>query len=167
MGNLELGKTLAYVGGVLSLISGFFIALYLFGFGSFFAEIIADVGDFFPISGFTAIFVVLLVITIGGGITTLVGASKIDEYGPDKAGTIVIIGSVVGGLNWISLIGGVLLKQAYSTSGILAGNQQPGAVPTAPPAQYVPNNGQKRFCKNCGTPIPVDGKFCMSCGQSL
>jgi hypothetical protein len=139
--------------------------LYLFGFGSFFAEIISEIGDFFPIGGFTAIFIVLLVLTIGGGITTLVGASKIDEYGPEKAGTIVIVGSIIGGINWISLIGGILLKQAHSTSGFLAGNPQRGVAPSQPYyPQDIPQNGQKRFCRNCGKPFDSDARFCQVCG---
>ena len=169
MGNEQLGKTLSIVGGVLSLISGFVIVLYLVGFGSFIGEIFSELGDMFPAGIFTTIFVILLIMTVGGGITTLVGASRIDEYGLDKAGTIVIVGSVIGGINWISLIGGILLKQATSTSGILAGNQYRGPVQNTqyqpgPPAP-VPRDGQKHFCRNCGVPFSEGAEFCQSCGE--
>jgi len=161
MGNLQLGKTLSYVGGVLSLIASFIIVIYLF----IFTGIFADLGGYFPFDGFTMIFVVLLILTIGGGITTIVGASRIDEVGPEKAGTIIIVGSIIGGVNWIALIGGILVKQAYNTSGLLAGNQYRGAVPTQPYPQNQPTSGQKRFCKDCGAPITDDSRFCQSCGM--
>lgn len=161
MGNLEIGKTLSYVGGVLSLLAGFFIVMYLFVFSG----LLSEFGGYFPFGGFTAIFVVLIIITVGGGITTLVGASKINEFGPEKAGTIVIVGSVIGGVNWLSLIGGILLKQAYSTSGILAGNKYRGAVPNQSYPQNIPQGSQKRFCKNCGAPMDVNERFCKSCGM--
>jgi hypothetical protein len=161
MGNLELGKTLSYVGGVLSLIAGFVIIIYIFVFG----DIFAGFGDYFPINGITGILIFVLIITVGGGITTLVGASRIDEYGPDKAATIIIVGSIIGGTNRIALIGGILVKQANASSGFLAGNQYRGVVPNQ---SYYPQNtsqsSQKRFCKNCGAPIGADARFCQTCG---
>ena len=58
---------------------------------------------------FQSMFVVIAVISLAGGITTIIGASLVNSKGPKTAGIVVIIGSVIAGLNLISLIGGILL----------------------------------------------------------
>ncbi|MBN2157688.1 MAG: zinc ribbon domain-containing protein [Candidatus Lokiarchaeota archaeon] len=154
MGNLELGKTLSYVGGALSLISGIFILFPLVGFSGIFGYI-EEILDF---RVFVAIFIVLFVMMITGGIITIIGAAQVEKVDPDKAGTTVIIGSVVAGVNWISLIGGILLKQAKATSGIFAGQSYRQA------ASSDQNRSPARYCKNCGKPLEENERYCRICG---
>jgi hypothetical protein len=152
--NTELGRILSYVGGGLSLFSGIVLIFPVIGLGGIFDMIGYGLG------GFQALFVVLMIMTFAGGITTLVGASRVNTDGSGKAGTIVIIGSVIGGLNWISLIGGILLKQEANKGYI----HQPYSPPSS---NQRPPMGSKKFCKNCGAPITEGTNFCQSCGTPI
>ena len=100
------------------------------------------------------------VVAVLVGIITIIGASLVNSKGPKKAGTIVIIGSVIGGLNWLSLIGWILLSGAL--------NKTSSSTYVPPPSNQIqPIVSQKKFCRNCGSPIHEGMNFCQSCGESL
>ena len=155
--NLQIGKILSYVGGVLGIISG--LSLFFTNFG------LSDIFDMigYGFEYFQSMFVVIAVISLAGGITTIIGASLINSKGPKTAGIVVIIGSVIAGLNLISLIGGILLTGALDNKNKY--NSSTYVPPASTPIQ--PMVSPKKYCRNCGAPLAEGTNFCQSCGTSI
>jgi len=82
-----------------------------------------------------------------------------------KYGTYILILSILGGLNLLCLIGGIL-AMTYQP--------MPSFQPTPPyqaytspsqPAQYAP--ATTKFCPQCGNPVGGEAQYCPKCGTKL
>jgi len=140
MGETEKPTTafaLSLVGGILGLLAG--IALGLLG----------AVATFF-VGGIGGIFGAYIA---GVNAIILVGAIMLYQN-PNSAhtwGIIILILSIIGGLNIFALIGG-----------ILAMTWKPSGTSTAVGAQPI-----SRICPQCGRVLEKDVKFCPYCGKNL
>lgn len=76
-----------------------------------------------------------------------------------KYGTYIIVLSILGGLNILALIGGILAAVHNSTP------IQPAMQPPYRP--YGIFSQPAGYCPQCGSPLPTGAQFCTHCGNPL
>lgn len=133
---------LTLIGGILGLIAGVVLTIFIVGIW----------------------FIVVNVFVI-------IYARKLMEQPAEhsKHGTYIIILSILGGVNILVLIGGILATtyqpmpthvaaQPYQTYAPPA-----YASPTQAPAQYA----SSKYCPQCGNPVGVEAAYCPKCGTKM
>ncbi len=100
--NRKTGRIISYIGGILSALFGSFIILPKFraplDFGGL-AE---------TMENFDIIYTIVAGTVIVGGLITITGAALVNNIGTKSGGALMIIGSLLGGVNILSLIGGIV-----------------------------------------------------------
>lgn len=86
-----------------------------------------------------------------------------------KYGAYIIVFAILGGVNILNLIGGILAL-AFQPTPVAAAQpyQYQPCAPYAPPAQpnqYGP--ATTKFCPQCGNPIGGEAQYCPKCGTKM
>ena len=82
-----------------------------------------------------------------------------------KYGTYILVLSILGGLNIICLIGGILALTYQPTPVVTAQTYQTYASPATPtqPIGYA----SVKYCPQCGNPVGGEAQYCPKCGTKL
>lgn len=109
--------------------------------------------------GIDYVMYVLAIFSIIGGIISFIGG-MVGKNNSRAGGIIAIIGSVVSGINIITLIGGIFLYKGNPFE------RPQGSQWSVPPAEEARWNasGVKR-CPICNAQMPMEARFCPSCGE--
>ncbi len=127
---------------------------------------------------FTIIFTSLFIGMIIGGIISLIGMS-VAGSNPQVGGSIAIVGAIVGGINVLTLVGGILMRKgpvmtrtdASSTGTSTVKGPVPAIDTSAFGAERTlrthrvsrEKEAQKIRCPSCRKKIPATAMYCPEC----
>ena len=137
-----------FLGGIIiSLIGGSISILLGFGLPFIYPEIAYFMED---------IFILLQIIMIIGGIVSIIGAFLV-FYKPRLGSSIVVVGSLISGINIITVAGaGRILKKLRAT----------GRIPQK--KKKMPKGiGDEIFCPFCHSEVKPGQEFCEYCGNRI
>ncbi len=85
-----------------------------------------------------------------------------------KYGTLIIVFSILSGINILALIGGVLALTYQRAPAAPAQPYQTYAPPTyAPPSTQPITYATTKYCTQCGNPVGGEAQYCPKCGKKL
>ncbi len=149
------GLLMVTIGSIIAVLTGLFLYVMLTRL---------DMGSLpYPydsLSGFMdSSMVPLALMTIIGGSISFIGG-LVARGNPRNGGIIAIIGSIAGGVNVITLIGGIFLLRGNEPA--RPQSSQWNVTPVEEARWKGP--GLKR-CPACSAQMPLEARFCPSCGE--
>lgn len=147
---------LSIVGGILWMVASVFFLIYGIWISTLFASISSTSTAYTGFFGWTwTIMLGIGIWMLTSAILVIVFAAKLNQkpMAHSKWGALILAFSIIGGINLLALIGGIL------------------AITYNPTPQYIPpqNAPQNtaRFCPSCGNAVNENAKFCSRCGKQL
>lgn len=118
------------------------------------------------IVGIFTLFIIVGVWIIIANVLMIIFAQRLmnqpNEY--SKYGTYIIVLSILGGLNILCLIGGILALTYRPTLTAQQPYYQPYTQPTsAQPVQYA----SSKYCPQCGNAVGAEAQYCPKCGTKM
>lgn len=149
---------LSLVGGIMALIAGFVLIVFAAVFSSIRPYTYSYGYTYYSTAGLGAIAWILGAVGVWvlvAAIVLLASAVKLNSNPLEhsKWGTIILVFSIIGGLNIFGIIGGALAL-TYKPQ-VLESNQP-----------YTSQN-IVRYCPNCGQPLDPNSRFCPHCGKQI